>query len=341
MNDFAAPHPSTEPTPPALATPVSVALCVYNGAAWLPAQLASVLAQEGVDLEIVALDDASTDGSLEVLQAHAARDPRIKVFSNARNLGHVKSFERCIGLCREALIAPCDQDDLWHPRKLATLVAAMGDADLAYCDSEYIDAQGQSLARRVSDDIGPMHGGDGKPCRDPLRFVFKNTVSGHAMLVRRSVFESAKPFPALLYHDWWMALRAAAGGGVAYVDEALVQFRRHDRAASPMGTRASGLRRKRSSSHNRKWLAQWEYVFDNLRSVEWFPHRVSADWYVALRSAEHGHVRRLWTAIWRWRASVPPYDLPRWWAAVRFWAKCANKVLRSRRERGFEGPLFK
>ena len=317
-------------------TQVSVALCTYNGARWLPELLESVLAQEGVELEVVALDDASTDSTLDLLQAFALRDPRIRVFANERNLGHLKSFERCMGLCAAPLLAPCDQDDLWLPNKLATLVAALGDADLAYCDSEYIDADGRPLARRVSHDIGPMHQG-----QDPLRYVFQNTVSGHAMIVRREVFERAEPFPPLLYHDWWLAMCAAAGGGVVYVDDALVQFRRHELSASAVGGRVSGLRRKRSSSHNRKWMAQWLYVFEQLRSTEWFPQRTAARWYVAMRSAEHGHVLRLWHAIWHSRESVPPYDAPRWLAAVRFWGKCANKVIRARRERAFEGPLFK
>src|SRR6476659_8061777 len=66
-------------TGPALAWPpmaaslpkVSVALCVYNGARWLPAQLDSVLAQEGVEVEVVALDERSTENSLEVLRDYA------------------------------------------------------------------------------------------------------------------------------------------------------------------------------------------------------------------------------------------------------------------------------
>jgi glycosyltransferase involved in cell wall biosynthesis len=320
------------PAPPR----ISVALCAFNGAHWLPEQLDSVLAQEGVSLEIVALDDASTDGSLELLRSRAAEDPRIRVFANERNLGHVKSFERCMGLCEGALIAPCDQDDVWHPRKLAILLDALGEADLAYCDSEYIDASGRPIGRRVSQDLKWMHSGN-----DPLRYVFQNTVSGHAALLRREVFDGALPFPPALYHDWWLALRAAAGRGVVYVDQPLVQFRRHDLSASPMGGRAAGVHRKRSSSHNRKWIARLLYVFDQLRAVDWFPRRVSSQWAVAMRSAEHGHVWRLWKAIWHSRASVPPYDQPRWLAAVRFGIKCANKVLRARRERAFEGPLFK
>jgi glycosyltransferase involved in cell wall biosynthesis len=315
---------------------ISVALCVHNGARWLPEQLDSLLAQEGVALEIVALDDRSTDESLDVLWDYAGRDDRIRVATNLENLGHLKSFEKCMALCVAPLIAPCDQDDVWHPRKLAKLAAAIGDADLAYCDSAYIDGAGRSLGRRVSQDIGPMQSG-----RDPLRYVFQNTVSGHALLVRRDVFNASLPLPALLYHDWWLAMRAAAGRGVVYVDEPLVQFRRHDMAYSPMGKSDSGLHRKRSSSRNRKWIAQWLYIFEQLLYVDWFPRGLAVEWHAAMRAAESGRIGPLLPVIWRSRRSVPPDRGPRWWAALRFWLKCANKVERARRERAFEGPLFK
>src|SRR5207342_3398167 len=98
---------------------VSVAMCVYNGERFLRDQLDSLLAQEDVDLEIVIVDDCSTDGSLALLLVYAAGDARIRVVANEKNLGHLNSFAKCMGLCSHALIAPSDQDDLWHPRKLA------------------------------------------------------------------------------------------------------------------------------------------------------------------------------------------------------------------------------
>ena len=127
---------------------VSVALCVYNGERYLREQLDSILAQEGVRIEVVAVDDVSSDGSLALLQEYAAEDPRIRVVANDRNLGHLCSFDRAMSLCSAALIAPSDQDDIWHPQKLQRLLAAIGDADLAYCDSEYIDGDGHAARRQ-------------------------------------------------------------------------------------------------------------------------------------------------------------------------------------------------
>lgn len=315
---------------------VSVALCVHDGEPWLREQLDSVLAQEDVELEVVAFDDASTDGSLALLHEYAARDPRLRVEGSATNLGHVRAFETCMALCTHSLIAPCDQDDIWEPRKLATLARALGDADLAYGDSSYIDESGRSLGRRLSQDLGPMLAGG-----DALRFVFRNSVSGHAMLVRRTVFESARPFPTLLFHDWWLALCAASMSGVVYVDEPLVRFRRHSRASSSAGKGAVRVRRKRSSSHNRRWLAQQAYVFEQLGYAEWFPKQLAARWLYALLAAEDGRIAPLAQVAWRDRRSLPPDGVPRMFAALHYFSKVANKVLRAKRERAFYGPLFK
>jgi glycosyltransferase involved in cell wall biosynthesis len=314
---------------------VSVALCTFNGERHLREQLDSVLAQVGVALEVVALDDASHDGTLAILQDYAARDARVRVFANAENLGHVRSFEACMGLCSHALIAPCDQDDVWAPGKLARLVRAIASADMAYCDSLYIDDAGHSLGQRVSQDIGTMHAG-----RDPLRFVFQNTASGHALLVRRAVFERAVPFPAQLYHDWWLALMAANGRGVAYVDEALVQFRRHEHASSNMGGAAAKAGDeptrmvKRYRSRNRRWIENLMYVFDALAQREGPLRERALAWHLALREAMAGRTLALWQVAWRSRASVPPWRGPRWCAAIWFYLRCARKAWKARREKG-------
>lgn len=224
---------------------VSVALCVHDGAAFLREQVDSILAQSEARFELVALDDASTDDSLAILREYAARDARVRVESNAVNLGAARSFERAMALARAPFIAPCDQDDVWHPRKLERLLAAIGDRDLAYADSIYVDARGNDLGRRVSDDVDMMDG------RGALRFAFSNTVSGHAALLRRELFEAARPFPHELHHDWWLAANAAARRGIVYLDEPLVWFRRHGAALTTLGRGGCA-----TVERTTQWLAQ-------------------------------------------------------------------------------------
>ena len=328
---------------------VSVALCVYNGERYLREQLESILAQEGVRLEIVCVDDRSTDGSLALLQEYALRDPRFRVFENESNLGHLRSFEKCMALCSAPLIAPSDQDDIWEPSKLRRLCAAMGDADLAYCDSAYIDGEGRPLGRSISDDLDAMHSG-----RDPLCYVFQNTVSGHALLVRREVFDACLPFPELLYHDWWLAMCAASRNGVVYVDEPLVRFRRHVSAYSPLGKsrrqKRSERRRERArqpeasrtrGSGNRKWLAERLYLMQALAKTSWRGHEAAREWNDALSAAVEGETSKLFKLSWRDRASLPPWRGPGWFKALQFYRRCKRKIRRSQREEPLASALFR
>lgn len=205
---------------------VSIALTTYNGAAHLAEQLDSLLAQQGVDFEIVAADDGSSDGTPQILARYAARDARLRVLPTEGNLGFNGNFARCFAACRAQLISPCDQDDVWAPQKTARLLGALADAEAVYSNSRFVDVRGQPMGRCMSDEVRMLHGSD------PRAYLFGNSVSGHAMLFRRGLLAAALPFPKGVYFDWWLAFVAAGRGGVRYLDEVLVDYRRHPRAVT-------------------------------------------------------------------------------------------------------------
>ncbi len=310
---------------------VSVALCTYNGERYLREQLDSILAQRDVRLEVVAVDDASQDGTLALLRDYAARDGRVRVESNPHNLGPLRSFERAIALCTGEFIAPSDQDDIWDADKLSVLLAAIGDADLAYCDSEYIDGDGRRSGRRISGDRAMMHG------RKPLQFVFANSVSGHACVLRRSLFEAALPFPDGVFHDWWLALCAAAGRGVAYVDRTLVQYRRHGEAFSPVGRDAGPV-----PGGNRAWLIERRRLLEVFVAHRLRDHERAAVLLAVLQQAMSGGSRvPLLRWIWSEREAAPPGTRSRALNALRLQARVLNKLRRARGEPEATEPRFR
>lgn len=220
---------------------VSVALCVYNGERHLAEQLDSLLAQREVAFEIVAIDDGSSDASLDLLHAYARRDPRLRVVAGGANRGHAARVVEAFALCRAPWIAPSDQDDVWDPFKLRRLLdrALEAGVDAAYCDSMLCDAAGQPTGRSVGAILGRRQG------RTPMDLVFQNTVSGHALLFRRPLLDTALPLPAGMFYDHWLAICAMAGAGLVHEPTALVHFRRHDRAqtcAGRQGRRPEGGR---------------------------------------------------------------------------------------------------
>lgn len=200
---------------------ISVALCTYNGERYLREQLDSLLAQTYSNMEIVAVDDCSSDRTVELLREYERRDTRLRVFVNPGNLGFVANFERAITLCTGSFIAPSDQDDIWLHDKLRTLASRIGAHAMAYCDSELVDADGRSLGVSMSQ-FWAM-----QDLNDPAALALSNCVSGHAMLFRRELLDAQPRLPTDVFHDWWLAARASAHGGVIYCPEKLVRYRQH------------------------------------------------------------------------------------------------------------------
>jgi glycosyltransferase involved in cell wall biosynthesis len=113
---------------------VSVVLCVYNQADYLPEAMGSILGQTLTDLELIVVDDGSTDSSPEVI--HRFTDPRIRYVRNERNLGHASSLNRGCALARGRYLAIMDSDDISLPERLARQADFLdAHPDVAMCGS--------------------------------------------------------------------------------------------------------------------------------------------------------------------------------------------------------------
>ncbi|ACT91585.1 glycosyltransferase family 2 protein [Dyadobacter fermentans] len=200
---------------------ISIALCTYNGSAFLREQLDSILAQRYAHWELVVVDDGSTDPTRAILEEYAGSDARISLHYNRQNLGYNKNFEKALGLCQSDLIAICDQDDIWHPEKLEKQVQLIGNHTLVYHDSEFVNAEGRSMNRRISDKLNFYRG------NAPEVFLFLNCVSGHSILLKKEVLQKSLPFPGNFHYDQWLAFNAACLGSIDFVPETLVKYRQH------------------------------------------------------------------------------------------------------------------
>jgi glycosyltransferase involved in cell wall biosynthesis len=200
---------------------VSIVLGTYNGEAFLEEQVRSLLAQTYPHLEIVAIDDHSTDGTVGILEQFAARDPRIRIIVNEKNLGFIRNFEKGCALSSGKWISVCDQDDYWYPEKVEKMVNAIGDLPMIYCDSELCDQQLQSNGKRISDLVHYQ------PFYDCRQLCVFSRMYGHATLITRELFDRCRPFLDGIPHDGWLAFHATLYGGVAYLPEVLVKYRQH------------------------------------------------------------------------------------------------------------------
>lgn len=201
---------------------VSIALCTYNGEAFLREQLDSVLAQTYPNLEIIIVDDCSGDSTWEILEGYASKHQHVNIFANSENLGYTKNFEKALQLCKGELVAICDQDDVWHPEKMSMQVEALGTNLLIYHDSEFIDRFGNKIGLTISDKFNFYRGSD------PAVFLLLNCISGHSILMKNTLLQASLPFPVGFHYDQWLAYVAASMGSVDFINLPLVQYRQHE-----------------------------------------------------------------------------------------------------------------
>lgn len=202
---------------------VSVVLCTFNGARFLEEQVESILQQTYPIAELIISDDASTDTTPDIIERMALRDARIRFIRLKKNIGFSANFQQAMQQANSELIATADQDDVWHPEKVARLVEAFApDASLIYCDSV-------KFSHNIPVNPRPSNKNIKIEGSDPRKISVYNTVSGHAMLIRKKLLSTAFPLPAGVYYDWWLAVVAMTNDRVQFLPDILVYRRVHDR----------------------------------------------------------------------------------------------------------------
>src|SRR5688500_1697471 len=190
-------------------------------------QVETIRAQSHERFVCLVSDDASEPEAWNRIEQAVDGDPRFVVSRAPSRLGFYRNFERCLSLvpATASFVALSDQDDRWHPDKLATLLEVLesGDALLAFSDMNVVDADGRLLAttywldrRNNFTELGTL--------------LLTNTVTGAASLFRRELLDDVLPFPPDAgepYHDHWIACVALALGRIAYVDRPLHDYVQH------------------------------------------------------------------------------------------------------------------
>jgi glycosyltransferase involved in cell wall biosynthesis len=213
---------------------ISVVMAVYNGRRFIAQQIDSILSQLEPGDELIAVDDASSDGSSALLIG--LNSPYLRVYSNAVNRGVKAAFERGLALAGGEVIFLSDQDDVWLPGKRAAFVTLFDrDEELvvAMSDAQVIDDRGCVTADSVMALRRGFSGG-------VLATLWRNRYMGCAMAVRRSFLADALPIPdSVPMHDMWLGALGRLRGKVVYVDRPYIQYRRHASNETPLYSRRS------------------------------------------------------------------------------------------------------
>lgn len=224
------------------------------------AQVDSLRAQTDARWVCLISDDCSSPERFGQIETVVGEDRRFHASRSPDRLGFYRNFERALTMIPDAarLVALCDQDDRWHPEKLAALRAAIGDAMLVYCDQRLTTADGRLLRETLWKGRRNNH-------TNLASLLIANSITGAASLLRREVVELALPFPEVpgyKFHDHWVGLVALAAGGIAYVDRPLYDYVQHPGAVFGDVTVGPGhTRRRRQHSVIDRWRAAYFYGY--------------------------------------------------------------------------------
>lgn len=269
---------------PTLAPLVSVVIPVRNRPEALPLAVRSVLDQ-GLPVEVVIVDDASTDNTPAVAAALAAADPRVRLVAFAENLGGGHARNAGIDAATAPWLAFLDSDDLWLPGKLQAQMAHLqgggnGQSVIGFSNLVVDHADGQEPLPWITVPYAA-----GMTARQYL-LELHQVIQTSTLLMPTAVARSVRFDGALRRHqDLDFVLRAeSAGVRFCYLDQCLVRY-----SADPAAVRVS---RRENVAPSLAWLAR-ATPYLSPREIGQFYLRHVYD--VELRQAP----RQAWGRAWR------------------------------------------
>lgn len=209
---------------------ISICMATYNGAKYINSAIGSILEQCDQNVELIIVDDASTDGTQMILQG--INDHRLQVVLNESNLGVVRNFNKALSLATGDIIFLSDQDDLWMNNRIATILNVFGNDSNVCCvrhSVKFIDEKGCLL------DVPPEI-----PRQTFISNALRNSFRGCTMAINRNLLSLALPLPSKIpMHDHWLGLCSYFVGKEVYLSMPLLYYRRHEYNVSRAKTKLS------------------------------------------------------------------------------------------------------
>jgi glycosyltransferase involved in cell wall biosynthesis len=310
---------------------VSIVIPVYNGQAFVGRTLNSALSQSYRPIEIIVVDDGSTDETPKIIEAAAATHATIR---NFRRDNHGIAATRNFGIsqAKGELIAPLDADDLWHSEKIARQVEMMRASSpavgLVYCWSIEIDESDLVIPPIVS--LRQRSRAQGLVTEELSKGCFIE--SGSSPLIKRSLIDAVGGYDANLRpqgaDDWKLYLMLSEVCEFAVVPEYLVGYRQ---AAGSVSRNLEGM------SQSMKNVARW--MFERRPDLSHATRRQAmygVDLFMAQRALDSdrfGVALRYQLAAYKTRP-MGVFDQPTFHFAVRFIARISGLKRSSLRRRG-------
>jgi hypothetical protein len=251
---------------------LSVIMPTYNGETVLPRALAGITAQHDNDIEIIAVDDGSTDRTRSILEDFA-KDHRTEIIVRSHAGNWVANTNYALSRARGERVCFLHQDDGWLPGRLERLrqvISRYPQAEWLLHPSYYVDRQGRRLGRWTC----PLSAGISGPETTVPRLLVQNFISMPGPCVRLEAARAVGGFDETLWYtaDWDFWLKLAARGPVAYIPEPLSIFGIDTGSQTVQGARDLPRFQEQLVSVLARHLKEWRARARIARSVERAAH---------------------------------------------------------------------
>lgn len=246
-------------------TRVTIGLPVYNGERFLRNAIESILGQTYEDWALVISDNASSDRTVPIVEAFAARDDRIALIRNDVNRGAAWNYNRVLSECRTPYFKWAAADDMLAPTALERLVATLDSAPpsvvLAYPRTQMVDETGRVIDE-VDDDLASQ---PGTPPHTRFKHVVLRVAWGNCIfaLVRTDALRRTRMHGSFPAADYVLLSELALAGEFRYVPEPLFLRRLHEGISGRANTTNAQLTRwfdpNRQTVHNPTFTLLREY----------------------------------------------------------------------------------
>ena len=210
---------------------VSVVMACYNGERYIKEQLDSIHRQTRRPQEVIIIDDASSDRTVEIVENFMKESTLHILFTrHTANQGYIKTFYEAISLADGDIVFLCDQDDIWCENKIAVMCQYMKrNRNILSLNSSYylIDSTGKVTGKKYVSGLFQVK-------KIGLKSIFRyNTSMGCTIAIRKSLREYitrnlTEISKITLPHDWTINIIAAYKGGLYVIRDRLIQYRLHE-----------------------------------------------------------------------------------------------------------------
>lgn len=208
---------------------ISVCIASFNGEKYIKEQINSILVQLGDEDELIISDDGSIDQTIKIITTY--NDKRIKLFENKGKHGYTHNFENALKNASGDYIFFSDQDDVWLPNKIETILPFLENDNFVITDA-YVTNNELEIKERLSTWR--------KYKKGYFRNLYKSIYAGCTCAFTKNIKNYALPFPKSnhIQHDTWIGLLSELKFNVVCIDEPLIFYRRHESNTSGAGSKS-------------------------------------------------------------------------------------------------------